>query len=169
MKYTKITASERKLIAAWLQQGVSNKEIGRRLGRHPTSVANEMKRNRFQRDIYEPMHAQAKAKKRQQHAWQAKHPLKNHDVYAYVLSHLRAGWSPEQIAGRLSLNHPDDPHWHICPETIYRFHLPQTEQAVPVVGILTAQAAAQTNAGRQKSPQNQNSGQNLDSPATGDR
>lgn len=121
MKHTKITASERKLIAAWLQQGVSNKEIGRRLGRHPTSVTNEMKRNRFQRDIYEPMHAQAKAKERQQHAWQAKHPLKNHDVYAYVLSHLRAGWSPEQIAGRLSLNHPDDLHWHICTETIYQF------------------------------------------------
>lgn len=35
---------------------------------------------------------------------------------------LRAGWSPESIAGRLrEVEHPNDPHWSICHETIYRF------------------------------------------------
>jgi len=42
-------------------------------------------------------------------------------VYAYVIKHLRGGWSPEQIAGRLRVKHPNDHAWHICHETIYRF------------------------------------------------
>lgn len=121
MKHTKITASERKLVAIWLNQKISNKEISRRLGRHPTTVANEIRRNSFKPGIYEPLHAQAKAEMRQARSWQAKHPLKNPEVYAYVLTHLRQGWSPEQITGRLKLEHPDDPHWRICHEAIYQF------------------------------------------------
>ncbi|OGY21357.1 MAG: hypothetical protein A3A65_05325 [Candidatus Chisholmbacteria bacterium RIFCSPLOWO2_01_FULL_49_14] len=68
MNHTKITASNRKLIAAWLQQGISNKQIARWLGKHPTTIAHEIKRNSYQPGIYEPLHARAKAKMRQQHA-----------------------------------------------------------------------------------------------------
>jgi IS30 family transposase len=119
--HSKITLTERKLIASWLQQGISNKQMGRRLNRHPTTIANEIKRNSFKTDIYEPFHAQAKANTRKQKAWKAKHPLKNKDTYAYVMSKLREGWSPEQIAGRLKKEHPNDSHWHIHHESIYRY------------------------------------------------
>lgn len=34
---------------------------------------------------------------------------------------LRDGWSPDQIAGRLKLDHLNDRHWWICHETIYRW------------------------------------------------
>jgi IS30 family transposase len=120
-QHFKITQTERKLIAAWLQQGVSNKEIGRRLNRHPTSIANEIKRNSFHPNAYEPLHAQTKANQRKQKAWRTKYPLKNKDIYAYVMGKLRCGWSPEQIAGRLKKNHPEDSYWHIHYETIYRY------------------------------------------------
>ncbi len=72
--------------------------------------------------IYEPVHAQFVAMERKQKAFNAKQPLKNKDVYSYVLDHLRAGWSPEEISGRLRReDHPGDPHWQICHETIYAF------------------------------------------------
>jgi IS30 family transposase len=72
--------------------------------------------------IYEPVHAQAVAMERKQHAFLAKQPLKNKKIYGYVIEHLRGGWSLEQIAGRLvKVNHPNDPSWHICHETIYQF------------------------------------------------
>lgn len=35
---------------------------------------------------------------------------------------LRDGWSPRQISGRLTkVDHPNDPSWHICHETIYHY------------------------------------------------
>ena len=98
------------------------RECARLLSRSHSTVVRELKRNRFRKTIYEPLHAHGKAQRRKVNAWKAKHPLKNKEVYGYVLKKLRRGWSPEVISGRLrEVGHPDDPHWQICPETIYRF------------------------------------------------
>lgn len=80
--------------------------------------------------IYEPLHAQSVADKRKQKAYDAKHPLKNPDVYSYVLDNLQGGWSPEQISGRLrEVDHRGEPHWQICMETIYQFiYKPKTDK-----------------------------------------
>jgi len=119
--YTKLTLTERKLIAVWLKEGLSARECGRRLNRSHSSVAREQKRNSFEGNFYEPLHAQAKADKREQKAWEAKHPLKNARIYEYVLAKLREGWSPEQAAGRLRYEHPSNKSWWICHETIYQW------------------------------------------------
>jgi IS30 family transposase len=47
-----------------------------------------------------------------------KAPLKNPEIFLYVREHLRERWSPELIAGRLSIDHPT---LSICPETIYQY------------------------------------------------
>jgi len=126
MKQTnKITAQERDLIAVWRGQGISNKEIARRLGRHPSSIGREVQRNSFRGKHYLGLHAQARSERRKMMA-RKRHPLKNKDIYSYVLDKLRDGWSPEQIAGRLKKDHPEDSHWCISYETIYRFvHQPK--------------------------------------------
>ena len=100
------------------------------MSRHPSTIGRELTRNstrvslgkRDREIIYEPLHAQSVADKRKQKAWDAKEPLKNRDIYSYVLDNLQQGRSPEQIAGRLKhVEHPKDAHWHICHETIYQF------------------------------------------------
>lgn len=59
---------------------------------------------------------------RKQKVYTTKHPLKNPYVYSYVLEHLREGWSPEQISGRLrEVDHKGERNWQICMETIYQF------------------------------------------------
>ncbi|MBU2632599.1 hypothetical protein KKG52_02675 [Patescibacteria group bacterium] len=59
---------------------------------------------------------------RKQNAFLAKQPLKNKNIYSYVLSHLRGGWSPEGISGRLrEVDHKGEKDWQICMETIYQF------------------------------------------------
>lgn len=128
--YRNLTKSERILIAQWINSGKSNKWIARELGRSVSTIGREVKRNSVARltvdgkveRVYEPLHAHAKALRRRQNAYNAKHPLKSKKVFAYVIDHLRSGWSPEQISGRLKkVDHPNDTTWHICPETIYRF------------------------------------------------
>jgi IS30 family transposase len=112
------------------KEEVANKEIARRLGRPVLTIRRELKRNKTRVSvgnndwemIYEPSHAQHVAEQRKQNAFLAKQPLKNKKVYSYVIERLRQSWSPEQIAGRLkNVDHPDDPSWHICHETIYAF------------------------------------------------
>ena len=120
-KYRNLAKSERIMIAQWIDRGRTNKWIAGELGRNVSTVGREITRNSFG-DRYEPLHAHAKAVRRRGRAWGAKHPLKSEKVFAYVIDHLRSGWSPEQISGRLKLvDHPDDTTWHICHETIYAF------------------------------------------------
>lgn len=127
MKHKKLTQTERELLSEWKRKGLSNRECARRLGRHVSSIGRELKRNLFHdrisgEYIYEPLNAHVQAQSRKERAWKAKQPLKNKDVFSYVLEHLKEGWSPEQIAGRLrEQDHAGDAHWHICMESIYQY------------------------------------------------
>ena len=109
---------------------MAKKEISRRLGRDIKTIRREINKNSTRvavgrndwEIIYEPFHAQKAADDRKQKAFNAKHPLKNPDVYSYVLKNLRGGWSPEEISGRLrEQDHKGEAHWQICMETIYQF------------------------------------------------
>lgn len=125
-KYRKLVKEDRILIAQWKKAGYSNVRIAGLLGRSVSTIGREIERNSFKDfersvRVYEPLHAQGKTERNRQKAWKSKQPLKNPWLYAHVLDKLRDGWSPEQIAGRLKLEHPDNPSWHIGVETIYRF------------------------------------------------
>ena len=118
--HTKLTSEERDNLAIWKAKGISNKECGRRLKRDPSTIGRELKRNSLKNE-YVAIHAQQNFLDRQQNSAHNKHPLKNKDVYAYVLEYLRKGWSPDQIAGRMGKEHPNDNHWRIVHETIYQW------------------------------------------------
>jgi len=120
--HSKLTLSERKLLSLWILEGKSKRECGRLLGKSHSTVVRELKRNRFKAGVYEPLHAQALFEKNKKKAWGAKEPLKNKKVFKYVISHLRDGWSPEQISGRLrEVDHTGNPTWQINHETIYQY------------------------------------------------
>lgn len=122
--YKQLTTKERDQLAIWKAQGVANKECARRLGRHPSTIGRELQRNDWHKDdehYYVAIHAQALAKQRATTVAHSKQPLKNKKVFAYVTDHLRQGWSPDDIAGRLHEDHPCDKSWWISTETIYRW------------------------------------------------
>lgn len=129
MSHKKITQTERELLGRWIQEGIAKKEMARRLHRDIRTIQRELIRNKTRvavgKDfeiIYEPVHAHVVAMERKQHAFSAKQPLKNKNIYTYVLKHLREGWSPEQISGRLrEQDHKGEKEWQICMETIYQF------------------------------------------------
>jgi IS30 family transposase len=116
-----IQPKERDKIAVLFGRGLTIREIGRRLGRDHTVISRELNRNRLG-DGYLAIHAQRLTDKR---AVESRHrpPLKNKQIYAYVLEKLREGWSPEQICGRLKKINGKSV---ICWETIYSFvHKPE--------------------------------------------
>lgn len=111
--YNKLTARERDLLAIWKAEGKSNTACAKILGRVVSTIGRELKRNSFQGRHYVAIHAQERARKRQQKVAHGKHELKNPKVYAYVTEKLREGWSPDQIAGRLKKDHVDNKEWWI--------------------------------------------------------
>lgn len=118
-KTNKLTDNERDLIAILHSQGVSARNISSQLGRNHTTISRELIRNRFG-EHYVAIHAQYLTSQRKSKAGK-RHPLKSPKVYAYVLDKLRCGWSPEQIAGRLKRDNPEDSSWWISVETIYSY------------------------------------------------
>src|SRR3989344_3647530 len=131
-KQKKLTAFERDQIALYHTQRISNSEIARRLGREVSTIGRELKRNRWG-EAYVAIHAHQKARERAVRVAHSKHRLKNGDIYAQVTEKLREGWSPDQIAGRLKKKHPQDPHFWITAETIYRwiYHPEQVKRDNP--------------------------------------
>lgn len=159
-RHKKLTETERILLSQWKNTGLSNIECATRLGRHKSTIGRELRRNqikvrvgKFDEIIYEPNHAQFVAEERKQSAFNAKQPLKNKQIYGYVIDHLRQGWSPEQIAGRLRLvDHPGDYSWSICHETIYAFIYKEktdlTKQGLKTQAILNQRLLTKAKAGR---------------------
>lgn len=123
--HTKITAHERDLLARWVILGWSIRAMAKRLGRSPSSVSEELRRNRGG-DGYMAGAAQRLADRRsirRAHRGSRKPSW----VTQYLEDKLRCGWSPEQIAGRLTKDHQG--HTIICPESIYRYiYAPANQQ-----------------------------------------
>lgn len=111
-----INFQERQLIELWLKNGQTIRVIAKQLNRSPSSISDEIKRNRDQND-YHAISAQAKSRKRISKS-RSKNSLKKNWIIDYIITNLRYGWSPEQIAGRLKRKHSKT---IICHETIYRY------------------------------------------------
>jgi IS30 family transposase len=97
-KHHKITPSERDQIAWWFVNGVSLREIAKRLNRSPSTISAEMKRNSTD-GKYWPYEANkiAEARTHNQHR---KYLLKNNSKFLdHIKEKLHRGWSPQQIAG----------------------------------------------------------------------
>lgn len=113
-----LTLAEREEISRAVVAGQSIRAIATRLGRAPSTVTREIKRNGGQ-GCYRATHAD-------QAAWDRAHRPKrcklaeNRALARIVTDKLRMQWSPEQIAGWLKHTHPGDESHHVSHETIYR-------------------------------------------------
>ncbi|MEV6102342.1 helix-turn-helix domain-containing protein [Nocardia sp. NPDC051981] len=98
--------------------GLSFRAIAEQLRRSPSTVSREVARNGG-RDAYRAVNAQTRAVEQR---CRPKQLLleRNSRLRQRVVELLEQQWSPEQIAGRLRLDHPDDPGMRISHETIYR-------------------------------------------------
>jgi transposase, IS30 family len=112
---------ERQRIMVLRSQGMSLREIGRRLGRAPSTISRELRRNTSAHDRggYDAVLANARSRERARRAKTAKIAL-DRELREQVQHKLELEWSPEQIAGWLRQAFPQKPQWWLCHETIYQ-------------------------------------------------
>jgi IS30 family transposase len=123
--YKHFTLNERKYLQKLLAEGYSIRKIAYALGRSPSSVSREIKRNRSKNprkpsdNPYNYHHWRANILatiRRKQKAFRA--IPKDSELYSYVVEKLNTFWSPEAIVGRWRKEHSDS---HIGVSTIYRY------------------------------------------------
>jgi IS30 family transposase len=112
---------ERQRIATLHAQGVGVRAIADRLGRAPSTVSRELRRNTLDQNkgIYDGDLAHARTRQRARRPRRSR-LLVDRELQAEVQAKPLLEWSPEQIAGHLRTAFPDRPDWHLCHETIYQ-------------------------------------------------
>ena len=115
-----LTFTEREEIALGRAGGESIRVIARRLGRAASTVSRELRRNADRHGgCYRATTAHALAYDRASRPKPAKLAV-NVALRGLVQDDLQKRYSPEQIAGRLRRQFPDDPEMWVSAETIYQ-------------------------------------------------
>ena len=118
-----LSFAEREDIAMWNASGVSMRKMARQLGRAPSTISRELRRNSPAQGPhrYRASKAQVRADNRARRPKIGKlitHP----PLHGYVTKRLSGPcrWSPEQISARLVVDFPDDQRMRISHESIYQ-------------------------------------------------
>ena len=121
-KFSHLSFEERRTISQLWERKFTQSDIARRLGRDRATICREIKRNYWHdREVpeaegYWAMTANNMARDRRRRSGKLH---RRFDLRLAVINRLEAGWSPEEIAGRLSVEPGTEAH--LCHETIYRY------------------------------------------------
>ncbi|WP_270838555.1 IS30 family transposase [Bifidobacterium pseudocatenulatum] len=140
--YSHLSEEERQVIQIEVGNGTSVRKMARLLGRSPSSISREIKRNTWfpsnENESYWPYRpkrlktgpwtgrcyiagpAQRRADRRRAKP-RKRYRLSCERLWARVAEWLGCGWSPLPIGGRLRVLFPDDSAMRVCPETVYRW------------------------------------------------
>ena len=143
---------ERYELARLLESGCSQREAARRMGRSPSTICRELARNRDPRTGgYQPERAHTMAWQRQRRPKVSKIGC-NPMLRAVVQQMLGQRLSPDQIAGRLRLLHPDNDRMQVSHESIYRsiYIYPRGEMARELKATLRSGRTVRRPRGRRK-------------------
>lgn len=113
-----LSLAEREEISRAMARGQSIRFVAASLGRAPSTVSREIRRNDG-RESYRASEADHQAWNRARRPKACKLAL-HRALAKRVADKLRRQWSPEQIAGWLRCNFPDDASRQVSHETIYR-------------------------------------------------
>ena len=115
-----LSETERISIADALIGGRSIRAIASELGRAPSTISREIRRNRdAATEAYHPFRAQRRAAGRRVRPRSGK-LVRNHELRAVVADQLEGRWSPEQVSRMLPGLFPGRPEMRVAPETIYQ-------------------------------------------------
>ena len=155
-----LTLAHREEISRGICAGCTAAHIAAAIGKSPSSVTREIKRNGG-REAYRAVEAEGAAWKR---ACRPKACLlqRNWRVCRRVAQGLRQQWSPEQIARRLVEDFPSDHSMRVSHETIYRTLFVQTRGALKKELLQHLRSGRKLRHSRKASTKGQGRGQIVD-------
>lgn len=101
MSYTHLTLEERICLDELLKKGLRIRAIARILGRAPSTISREIKRNKSKKG-YNSWHAYSQTLYRRRKPKKSSLQL-DPEKLQFTISHIREGWTPEQVAERWKL------------------------------------------------------------------
>jgi transposase, IS30 family len=113
-----LTLADREEIRAGIERRESDVQIARRVGCHRATIGREIRAGGGRRAYraYQSQDRADQAARRPKPRWFEQRRW----LWDEVIAELRLRRSPEQIAGRLRKDHPNDPHWWVSHEAIYQ-------------------------------------------------
>ena len=150
-RYGQLSIEERTMIQTQLEMGIKPAAIALGLNRSASTLSRELRRNGWVRSKERrgpgrpPMaggyraqaaHKRARACTLTPHVERRLRP--GTALWGRVIRYLKAGYSPEQIAGTLALMHSETPSLRVSHETIYTaiYAMPRGELRTEVIGWL---------------------------------
>jgi IS30 family transposase len=153
--YQQLSAEERGVVMAMKLRCCSMRSIASALGRAPSTVSRELRRNEWQSEAeqcvmgrpriaggYDAKRAGKRARRVRRDAWPNRKLHRGGALWAQVRALLELKCSPEQIAAILRRRHPGQPELQACHETIYTaihaaiYAMPAGEPRRKLVGLL---------------------------------
>lgn len=126
--YRQLALTERIELYRLRSEGRSQRAIAAALGRSPSTLSRELRRNSQPTKVwargYEPLRAEGLRERRRRRDARFK-LARDAQLRAHVRERLEAGWTPEQVAGALRQAHGQ---CIISHESIYRFIYYRSEQ-----------------------------------------
>jgi len=120
-KYKRLGNQERESISRGLAQKRSIRAIGREIGRSPSTVAREIKRNSGKMG-YRAFSASRRAKTAAASRKKGKSKIaKQEALRRYVLEKLKEDWSPREVSERIKIEYSWNVAMQISHEAIYQY------------------------------------------------
>ena len=114
-----LSDDERDLIAERVRAGASLRVIARELGRAPSTISREVRRNRHEAGSYRPVHAHRLATARRARP-RPRRVAVDDVLREAVTGMLDCKWSPEQISYTLGQRFAATPSRQLSPESVYQ-------------------------------------------------
>jgi transposase, IS30 family len=123
MSYSHFKPFQRNELSALLRAGHTQAEAAKLIGKTPSAVCQELKRNPADTKTgYDAGLAKERAKQIRIEANQRFRKIENNEwIRNYIIRNTKKYWSPEQIAGRIKKKWPDKKERHIGKDSIYEF------------------------------------------------
>jgi transposase, IS30 family len=118
--YTRLSLQEREELRVGLAQGVSLRSIASALGRAPSTLSREVRRNRAETGVYRAVRAQRYAGDRRARC-RCRRLDEDARLRSWVFERLRCYWSPQEIAEALKRSFAHEPAMRLSHEALYTY------------------------------------------------